>query len=758
MARKAAAAGATSPGLDRHRIGERLQASLAGLQELRLLRERHRETVRKVLGEQGQDVPGAEPEEEEEEEEMVTRGDGGARSTEQSYPMGPDEMEEQPLQNCNQELIELHLGSSQDQSDFGQQNPTLDAEPLLPLSCPEAACGQGEASCARRTAAEGAGAGCPPLGRPPPPPPDGTEDADAGLARAEGGSGRPGTARAPGPQRGARGSPAAPEQHLELDGRSGEPKQLGLRTQLAEGPLDNPDSDSRPSSGFCDVSDSTSCSLSTSCTSVYSECPSSSRWSVQSLSQLPRLSGNWNRPRSTDESAVRLMDLRSQRLLCGQGARAGEGCVAGRRSKVSQRPVSTGDLNFLRHYLSVDPVGAPLSCCRGDWEPEAAPDPKYQCDLVSRNSNEVYHYPSPLHAVALQSPLFTASSSQQSSSSQEDLASGRATGAETAARPPPTAPRLLSKGRLDKYISGLVLRFRCRPASGHLTPSRPELASHPKSLSMSSVYSQSSLALGAAPLVSPVGGWKVRRRISTCCQVADRASSPSLETCRLSGPGPSLEGPFCPSESPKAESLLYRGKHLNRELVKCPATADRGLPDKSHEGGRRMEAFKRTGVGRKSGGRSCSEMSLNSAACRKPEALCGFECQPSPAKRKQKWTSVLEIPAGRCKLKRPGFLGQAQAFLSRRHWAFSADSPPSSSLRATVLEASCEHLSACRCHGNSSPGKADGGQAREWAETLPRPAVAMETRFHRSKSFKELRKKVQLSIRPWSLKVNNSSK
>lgn len=34
-------------------------------------------------------------------------------------------------------------------------------------------------------------------------------------------------------------------------------------------------------------------------------------------------------------------------------------------------------------------------------------DPKYQSNLVSRNGTEVYCYPSPLHAVALQSPIFS---------------------------------------------------------------------------------------------------------------------------------------------------------------------------------------------------------------------------------------------------------------------------------------------------------------------------------------------------------------
>lgn len=37
----------------------------------------------------------------------------------------------------------------------------------------------------------------------------------------------------------------------------------------------------------------------------------------------------------------------------------------------------------------------------------SAVDTKFQSNLVSRNGTEVYHYPSPLHAVALQSPIFS---------------------------------------------------------------------------------------------------------------------------------------------------------------------------------------------------------------------------------------------------------------------------------------------------------------------------------------------------------------
>ena len=44
--------------------------------------------------------------------------------------------------------------------------------------------------------------------------------------------------------------------------------------------------------------------------------------------------------------------------------------------------------------------------CHGLGLPPHALDPKYQRDLVSRGGGEVYPFPSPLHAVALQSPLF----------------------------------------------------------------------------------------------------------------------------------------------------------------------------------------------------------------------------------------------------------------------------------------------------------------------------------------------------------------
>ncbi|XP_043538927.1 dapper homolog 2-like [Chiloscyllium plagiosum] len=560
MARKAAAS-APSPGLDRRRIGERLDASLAGLQELRLLRERHRETVRRLLeGREEEEEEEGEMEEEEEEEEEETSGEPGSKPPE------------------------------------GLQHPA---------------------------------------------------------------------------------------------GATGPPEQLSL----------SPSHGWR--AGFYDVSDSTSCSLSNSCTSVYSECPSSSRWSMQSLTQLPRPISHRNRPRSTDDAAVCFGELRSQRmLLSGREVHPGEAGGALRRCRVSQRPVSTGDLITLRRFLSADAGGGPSPSSPGSWLPPGPPDRKYRCDLVSRHGAEVYHYPSPLHAVALQSPLFTACSAR---AYPLGLPPPREAGAAGEGIPEAQEPPEAYRGRLDKYISGLVLRSRCRPL-----PGRSELACRAKSLSLSSVYSQSSSASGGALASLPAAGWKLRRRISTCCPSSDKAPRSPGEAQACGAYSEIGQHPPGPSEAP-----LYRGRHLHRELVKCPsAQADSWEPR----------------PGRDSTARSLSEAHLDSAPV---DAGASPGCSGATRGRQRKWASVLEI-AGRCGHRRPGLLSQAQAFLSRRQRPCPSGPPASPRL----------------------------GRAQEaGADTLPRLGGApLEGRFHRSKSFKELRKKVQLSIRPWSLKVNNSSK
>ncbi|XP_075388507.1 dapper homolog 1 [Tenrec ecaudatus] len=108
-----------------------------------------------------------------------------------------------------------------------------------------------------------------------------------------------------------------------------------LRLDVEKTAEEHLETDSRPSSGFYELSDGASGSLSNSSNSVFSECLSSCHSSTCFCSPL-------------------------------------------------EATLTTSD-------------GCPKS---------ADVNPKYQCDLVSKNGNDVYRYPSPLHAVAVQSPMF----------------------------------------------------------------------------------------------------------------------------------------------------------------------------------------------------------------------------------------------------------------------------------------------------------------------------------------------------------------
>ncbi|XP_068803509.1 dapper homolog 1 isoform X2 [Struthio camelus] len=108
-----------------------------------------------------------------------------------------------------------------------------------------------------------------------------------------------------------------------------------LRLDVEKTTDEHLETDSRPSSGFYELSDGASGSLSNSSNSVFSECLSS---------------------------------CHSSTCFCS-------------------------------------PLEATLTI--SDGRPKSADvHPKYQCDLVSKNGNDVYRYPSPLHAVAVQSPMF----------------------------------------------------------------------------------------------------------------------------------------------------------------------------------------------------------------------------------------------------------------------------------------------------------------------------------------------------------------
>ncbi|KFP64508.1 Dapper 1, partial [Cariama cristata] len=146
-----------------------------------------------------------------------------------------------------------------------------------------------------------------------------------------------------------------------------------LRLDVEKTTDEHLETDSRPSSGFYELSDGASGSLSNSSNSVFSECLSSCHSSTCFCSPLEAtLNISDGRPKSAD--LIGWMDYNKE----GQHEDQTAGSVC--------RSLSTPHSNSLDVVTDVHP--------------------KYQCDLVSKNGNDVYRYPSPLHAVAVQSPMF----------------------------------------------------------------------------------------------------------------------------------------------------------------------------------------------------------------------------------------------------------------------------------------------------------------------------------------------------------------
>uniref|UniRef100_A0A3P8U7Z7 Dishevelled-binding antagonist of beta-catenin 2 n=1 Tax=Amphiprion percula TaxID=161767 RepID=A0A3P8U7Z7_AMPPE len=184
-----------------------------------------------------------------------------------------------------------------------------------------------------------------------------------------------------------------------------------LKLDVSKASTEQLESDSRPSSGFYELSDGGSCSRSNSCTSVYSECLSSSQ---TSLLLIPMSPANCQispppkvdicRRRSADESTTQPNPPRATGLHLGSSRIRASSAGP---EQARPRPVSTGDLDRMMAqglgcYRSVDARKPPI--CPNLRS--SIVDPKFQRNLESRSGAEVYQYPSPLHAVALQSPIF----------------------------------------------------------------------------------------------------------------------------------------------------------------------------------------------------------------------------------------------------------------------------------------------------------------------------------------------------------------
>ncbi|XP_063803463.1 dapper homolog 1 [Pseudophryne corroboree] len=144
-----------------------------------------------------------------------------------------------------------------------------------------------------------------------------------------------------------------------------------LKLDVEKTTEDHLETDSRPSSGFYELSDGTSGSLSNSSNSVFSECLSSCQSSTCFCSPLEASVNITDGQQRSADDFFEWLDYR-------EGQYESTGTV--------RRSLSAPSSNIAEVVADVHP--------------------KYQCDLVSKNGNDVYRYPSPLHAVAVQSPMF----------------------------------------------------------------------------------------------------------------------------------------------------------------------------------------------------------------------------------------------------------------------------------------------------------------------------------------------------------------
>ncbi|XP_074092014.1 dapper homolog 1 isoform X2 [Macrotis lagotis] len=157
-----------------------------------------------------------------------------------------------------------------------------------------------------------------------------------------------------------------------------------LRLDVEKTSEEHLETDSRPSSGFYELSDGASGSLSNSSNSVFCECLSSCHSSTCFCSPL--------------ETSLNISD---------------------------GHPKSADLIGWLDHK-----EGHCEDVCRSISIPQSNSldvitdvNPKYQCDLVSKNGNDIYRYPSPLHAVAVQSPMFLLSMTNNPLKDEEQLGS-----------------------------------------------------------------------------------------------------------------------------------------------------------------------------------------------------------------------------------------------------------------------------------------------------------------------------------------------
>ncbi|XP_034545463.1 uncharacterized protein si:ch211-168f7.5 [Notolabrus celidotus] len=390
------------------------------------------------------------------------------------------------------------------------------------------------------------------------------------------------------------------------------------------------DGDSRPSSGFYSVSGS---SLSDSCYSVSSEAAQGG------LAPLVRPLKLWEQTPLPGDSTDILWSEGAVQQPAQQSSQE-DGLTEGTAVSVQSCLDKTG-LSFLSDLCSelgdslmssllplLDPT-SPSNATSPNLKPQL--DPRYCTDLVSRRTKEVYAYPSPLHAVALQSPLFTSPSQEQTPSQSpegpqlDDEESNTDTTLPLQPLKPPASP---SFTHLEQYITRLAHQYHSR-----VTSSTPDLASaatpgmnrglctpgksHGSTQSLSAFESRNTLTI--TPCKSLLGN-SARVSLST---TGKKATRNSINLGNL----PSATG-----------EDLNINLHLNLNLNLTPGlTSSQGLVDGSKSG-------------------SCGALRNDFAAASTTSATSLSSATPTPALRTRPRISTcpsslshrssLEVPSG----------------------------------------------------------------------------------------------------------------
>ncbi|XP_073194059.1 dapper homolog 2 isoform X2 [Lepidochelys kempii] len=411
------------------------------------------------------------------------------------------------------------------------------------------------------------------------------------------------------------------------------------------------DSDSRPSSGFYDLSDGGSCSLSNSCTSVYSESISSSHTSLLPSCQQPktRLSVFDYRPKSADETTVHTTKFQHQGVYVSDGCRIKASTdISGTPARSRPRPVSTGDLERLLpedtgFQKVTNPKFVPPLCHGVEFQFQSV-DPKYQNDLVSKSGNDVYPYPSPLHAVALQSPLFSLVGVPLETDNHP-----------SPSKPTPnvTGPSLIRtrpviEARPGGYINKLLQLTRCRGNNHADASERVSTKSQPSTVPQRLIITPSTGGVKISSSSNQLE--KQGSSLEESHQVRVRFASSKMKSVKV--------------KRRNSEKVLRPGKQtLCAEKSRGAHVAARlpvewNLPQRQHGGKNLIRRPTYTG---EVTGRSCSESSLFPVQFRIPpapsrpelyrasaNALYSLETAyvDTAAKKKQrKWQSTVEISA-----------------------------------------------------------------------------------------------------------------